>query len=211
MLSRRIELVHQVLGLGILGGVGVQVLLGWRHHVAFLGRKAGTWMRRVHVWVGRGLMGVGWVNVLLGLWARGYGWLTLMAASLAIAVEAGVVVRVLVLRRKGVPGLWSARKGLGGREEGRREAGPRPGAGEVGLGLGEEYFELVGHDDEEAEEEEEEEDTNYDEDGRLKADVEWEERMRRGEGDNGGGRTGGEIENAAAADKARKLNKLDIV
>ncbi len=141
-------------------------------------------------------MGTGWVNVLLGLRVRGYGVVTLVAAGLVVMAEAGVMLRVLGSGRR-ISGLWSKKtKGSAGPGARARAGVAGGGAG----GLGEEYFELVGHD-----EVEEEEDEDYDEDGRLKADVEWEERMR------GGG--GGSIrpEGGSGGDKARKLQRLDAI
>jgi hypothetical protein len=204
ILSRRIELVHQVVGLVVVGCVVAQVVLGWRHHVGFLrrGGKGGPgWMGRVHVWMGRGLLATGWVNVLLGLKARSYGFLTFVAVGILILVEAGVMIRVLGFRRGATSSSSFKTKGLGitgARQRGAAESG--------GDGLGEEYFELVGHDDDLAEEEEDDDvDENYDEDGRLKADVEWEEeRLREG-------RKGERAGIGEEGETARKLKRLDIV
>jgi Cytochrome domain of cellobiose dehydrogenase/Eukaryotic cytochrome b561 len=201
VLSRKIELVHQLVGLAIVGAVGVQLLLGWRHHVRFLRtkRSGGSWMAKGHVWIGRMLMGLGWVNVLLGLCARGYSGFTVLAVACAVLVEGVFMLRVLGFRKEliGFPGLLGKQSFL---RHARRPF--REESGGVGGGLGEEHFELVGDDDDE-----EQEDEDYDEDGRLKADVEWEERMREGGGGGGGGRVTGESEN----ERARKLKRLNIV
>lgn len=160
-------------------------------------------MGRVHVWMGRGLLATGWVNVLLGLKARSYGFLAFVAVGILILVEAGVMIRVLGFRRGATTSSSFTTKGLGitgARRRGVAESG--------GDGLGEEYFELVGHDDDVAEGEEDgdtDADENYDEDGRLKADVEWEEeRLREG-------RKGERAGTGEEGETARKLKRLDIV
>lgn len=182
-LSRRIELVHQVLGLIVTACVALQVLLGWRHHVAFLRRRMGTWMGKAHVWIGREILVAGWVNVLLGLKARGYGALTLAVVVLVVLAEGAVMLRILGYRKTIPRLLFFPGSGPGGPKEGMNAA---VGGGEAGLD--EEYFELV------------ENDEDYDEDGRLRADVEWEERTRgKGEDQHGD------------HDQARKLKRLDIV
>ena len=110
------------------------------------------------------------------------------------------MARALGLRKR-FPRLWSAKKGP---VKGLQQQGLR-GASRIGeepeRGLGEEYVELVGDDDDE-------DDEDYDEDGRLKADVEWEESIRQG----GGGRTAeGRSESGIEGDRTKKLKKLDIV
>jgi Cytochrome domain of cellobiose dehydrogenase len=202
VLSRKIELVHQFVGLAIVGAVGVQLLLGWRHHVRFLRtkRSGGSWMAKGHVWIGRMLMGLGWMNVLLGLWARGYSGFTVLAVACAVLVEGVFMLRVLGFRKEliGFAGLLGKQSFL---RHARRPF--REESGGVGGSLGEEHFELVGDDDDE-----EQEDEDYDEDGRLKADVEWEERMREGGGGGGGG---GQVTGESENERARKLKRLNIV
>lgn len=177
--------MHQVVGMVVVGLVVGQLLLGWRHHMGYLRTKNGTWMGRWHVWIGRSLMGLGWLNVMLGLWARGYGGLTLLGGGLVILAEAGVMIRVLWFRKK-IPVL----PGNGRRCKAAQQW--NASAQEGGHGLGVEYFELVGDDDVE-------EDDDYDEDGRLKTDVEWEEGRRTKMGDEEG------------KERATKLQKLDVV
>jgi hypothetical protein len=152
---------------------------------------------------------VGWANIMLGLAARQYGWVTLVAAALAVFVEAVVVARILVFRSKG--GL--SRVGLGKHARDERRHGARAsGAGvAVGLGLGEEYFELVGDDEDETEGEDEVEDVDYDEDGRLKADVEWEERIRSKRGGRKPGASEDRVGRAGDDSSTAKLKKLDVV
>ena len=206
ILSRRIELAHQGIGLAIVAGVAGQVLLGWRHHISFSKTKGGTWMGKMHVWLGRGLLMTGWMNIMLGVRARGYGMLAMLLVALVAHAEMAFMFRAWGFSMK-VPG-WGLGKRLVGRLWlGRSGAGRAATAGgdrggRVGLGLGEEYFELVGED------EEEDEDEDYDEDGRLKADVEWEERRRRG----GEGGTAGDGESEGEDGKrAKKLQRLDVV
>lgn len=163
---------------------------------------------------------------MLGLQARGYGLLTFVAVGLLIALEAAVLVRILGFR-KPIPSHFISTTG----KHGLRLPGGRarqPGArGPGGDALAdEEYFELVGEEDQE---EDGVPDENYDEDGRLQADVEWEENRRRGlreGGRKGEGKGEGEGEEARGVgtggrgvdepgkgerDAARKLKRLDIV
>ncbi|KAH9208300.1 hypothetical protein DL95DRAFT_395411 [Leptodontidium sp. 2 PMI_412] len=58
---------HQIIGLAILPGMIAQGLLGYWHHVKYvkLGRR--TAISNYHVWVGRGVLAVGNINVGLGL------------------------------------------------------------------------------------------------------------------------------------------------
>ncbi|KAK0721348.1 hypothetical protein B0T21DRAFT_351310 [Apiosordaria backusii] len=63
--------LHQWLGLGIVLGLVVQSLLGWRHHVDFVRIKRRTWISYGHVWLGRFVVAGGLVNVVLGMMLSG--------------------------------------------------------------------------------------------------------------------------------------------
>ncbi|KAL2066753.1 hypothetical protein VTL71DRAFT_2825 [Oculimacula yallundae] len=58
---------HQIIGLAILPGMIAQGLLGYWHHINYvkLGRR--TAISDYHVWVGRGVLALGNINVGLGL------------------------------------------------------------------------------------------------------------------------------------------------
>ncbi|ERF72626.1 hypothetical protein EPUS_05680 [Endocarpon pusillum Z07020] len=130
-LSRSIELAHQGVGLAIVAGVAGQILLGWRHHVGFLRTKGGTWMGKMHVWLGRGLLMAGWMNVMLGVSARGYGMLVMLAVAVVAHAEMVFMFRAWGFGMK-VPG-WGLGKRLVSRLWlGRRGAGRAAAAGGVG-------------------------------------------------------------------------------
>ena len=131
MNSHSISIFHQYLGILIVCALATQTVLGWRHHVVFVGTGGrGTWMGLVHTWLGRVILPVGMGNVILGLMLRQYGWLTISLCIALAAVE--VVVLTLV--------VGQARK----RRPGAMQKGPSaPTADEA-----EEYFALGGDDDE---------------------------------------------------------------
>lgn len=102
MQSRSINLVHQYVGIALAFLLGAQMLLGWRHHVRFMVVKRRTWMSRVHVWLGRGIMPIGFLNILGGMKLRGYGWFTMMLVVVLILIESvfgAVYLRASFVRR----------------------------------------------------------------------------------------------------------------
>lgn len=139
---------HQWLGVGIVVGLVVQSVLGWRHHVDFVRIKRRTWISHGHIWLGRFLVAGGLVNVVLGMLLAGKG-----------AGSVWLVVAVGVLEAAGL-GYWLWRA-----ERQRKQAA---GAGEDGteaLALmprssdgGENYFAL---------DESEEESSDEGEDGKM--------------------------------------------
>ena len=165
MLSRRFELTHQFIGLLTVGCIWLQLFLGWRHHVSSFRTKFGIsgWLGTLHVWTGRTILLTGWVNLLLGLKARDYSILTLVATGGTIFLEAFVMFRILWMRNSlPLPRMlrWTDASKL---SLSRRRQQPEP--------FSEEYFELV---EEEDEDDNDNDDDDYDEDGRLKSDVRWE-------------------------------------
>ena len=237
ILSRHIVLVHQYLGLALLFAIIAQILLGWRHHIRFLRLRTGTWMGRAHVWLGRGILVLGWANLLLGLWQRGYGLIVLISTGVAIGAEAFAMSVVLnAEKRRKLRGAWFKGKrnpGTGSRAatgHGHSDAGVGPEGG-----LREEYFELVGEHERDqaaadADDAEADEDEDYDEDGRLRADVEWEDLMRaqgRLPGGGAGSGSGGHDRRGSAGqvqlvggrgeddegmeDRVKRLARLDVV
>ncbi|KAK4108509.1 iron reductase domain protein [Canariomyces notabilis] len=80
--------VHQWLGVGIVLVLGLQGLLGWRHHVRFLRIRRRTWVSHAHIWLGRTVVAGGWANVILGMLLAGRGALTVVLAAGLILLEA---------------------------------------------------------------------------------------------------------------------------
>ncbi|CAK4033797.1 Hypothetical predicted protein [Lecanosticta acicola] len=71
MKHRRVDTVHQCVGIGLAALVGAQGLLGYWHHARFVRLKRRTWVSHLHVWLGRVFMLTGWVNLVTGLRLRG--------------------------------------------------------------------------------------------------------------------------------------------
>lgn len=136
--------LHTILGSIIALSLVAQALLGWRHHVAFLRTRTRTWMARVHVWLGRGVLVAGWTNVLVGISHHGHHLLGIRATGLVgglIAVEAvGVGLFVWVVGRR--------RKAEGRKKGEEGEEGVALTAGVGRRATGEEYFALGMSDDE---------------------------------------------------------------
>ncbi|KAL5349886.1 hypothetical protein ACLOAV_004920 [Pseudogymnoascus australis] len=72
MLGRRINTVHQVVGISIASCLGVQGILGWRHHMEFIRIRRRTWLSHSHLWLGRAMIVGGWNNLITGMVLRGY-------------------------------------------------------------------------------------------------------------------------------------------
>ncbi|KAK0613657.1 hypothetical protein B0T14DRAFT_526669 [Immersiella caudata] len=127
---------HQWIGAMIALTLGAQVVLGWRHHMVFLRVRHRTWVSHAHIWIGRAVLGAGWVNVLTGLVMSGYG-------SFGIAVIGGLVVVEAV----GV-GLWvwvAQQRAKGKTAPGQTEAHALMATGSEGT---EDYFAIDMSDDE---------------------------------------------------------------
>ncbi|KAK1751132.1 hypothetical protein QBC47DRAFT_392290 [Echria macrotheca] len=121
---------HQWVGIVIALALGVQSLLGWRHHVRFVRIRRRTAVSYGHIWLGRVVVGGGWANLLMGMWLSGHG-------GAAIGLVAGVVVVEAV----GL-GVWVARAAQTAKSE---KQGGIPGderGGAAGEGGVEDYFAL---------------------------------------------------------------------
>ncbi|KAK4161752.1 hypothetical protein QBC43DRAFT_323200 [Cladorrhinum sp. PSN259] len=78
--------VHQWLGASILVALMLQGVLGWRHHMVFMRIKRRTWISHAHIWLGRGAVAGGMVNVLLGMLLSGHGaWNVTVVGAVALA------------------------------------------------------------------------------------------------------------------------------
>ncbi|KAK3680860.1 hypothetical protein B0T22DRAFT_474268 [Podospora appendiculata] len=80
--------VHQWVGLGIAVALGLQAVLGWRHHMVFLRIRRRTWVSVAHVWLGRSALVFGWANVVTGMVLSGHGRLDLGVVGVVAVVEA---------------------------------------------------------------------------------------------------------------------------
>ncbi|KAM7205904.1 hypothetical protein V8F33_000734 [Rhypophila sp. PSN 637] len=141
--------LHTILGSLISFCLVVQVLLGWRHHVAFLKVRQRTWMARVHIWLGRAILAMGWTNILLGMSHHHHEILGISSIFLAAGV-------ILVWAVGLTFWIWAW-----GRGERLRREKVLDGEGEEGIGLtangngdanrrvGDEYFALGGISDDE--------------------------------------------------------------
>lgn len=136
--SHSISVLHQYIGLIVVGVVGMQVLAGWRHHVSFLRVKRASWVTGLHRWGGRAVLPVGMLNVFSGLYLRGYGWFVMGITLVVMVVE--LIALFVYVRR-------STRSAVGVR------------INDQGVGVGgkavqmtdqeaEEYFQLAADDDE---------------------------------------------------------------
>ena len=129
--SSSISVAHQYLGFAIMASIALQILLGWRQHVRWLRTMTKSWFNTGHIWLGRTVLGAGYVNLVLGMILRQYGRATML--GLVVAIFAEVVVLFLMMGRL---------------KRVRKEEGVRPGqSGNPELDEAEEYFQLVGDDD----------------------------------------------------------------
>lgn len=88
VLGRKIDSVHQVLGLSLLACLCVQSILGWRHHMVFLRLRHRTWLSHSHIWLGRVMMIGGWSNLVIGLVLRGYSSVFIAVMGCLVSSEA---------------------------------------------------------------------------------------------------------------------------
>jgi len=131
MQSSSISVAHQYLGFAIMASIALQILLGWRQHVRWLRTMTKSWFNTGHIWLGRTVLGAGYVNLVLGMILRQYGRATMLGLVVAIFAEVAVLF-LMMGRLKRV----------------RKEEGVRPGqSGNPELDEAEEYFQLVGDDD----------------------------------------------------------------
>jgi len=104
--------VHQWVGVVIALGLGVQAMLGWRHHMVFLRIRRRTGVSHGHIWIGRAALLAGWFNVLSGLRLSGHGGLTVgLVAGLVVVEVVGVSVWVFRARRRNSAALKGPSQG----------------------------------------------------------------------------------------------------
>ncbi|KIM94027.1 hypothetical protein OIDMADRAFT_60867 [Oidiodendron maius Zn] len=94
---------HKQLGvlLGLL--LGFQLFSDWRHHIIFTKIHRRTWISRVHIWVGRFIISLGWCNLMLGLSLGGYadGYIYLTAGVVCMEAISLVVMHFRYQRTVG--------------------------------------------------------------------------------------------------------------
>lgn len=131
MQSSSISVTHQYLGFAIMASIAMQILFGWRQHVNWLATKRKSLLSTGHIWLGRMLLAAGYVNLVLGMILRHYGRATMLALVLAIFADV-LLLFFMMGRLKRV----------------QKDEGNRPGqTGNPELDNAEEYFQLVGEDD----------------------------------------------------------------
>ena len=87
LLERPINSVHQGVGIGIASCIGIQGVLGWRHHMDFLQIHQRTWISHSHIWLGRVMMVAGWTNLVSGMVLRGWRTLYVIIMGAAVCTE----------------------------------------------------------------------------------------------------------------------------
>ncbi|KAK5653449.1 hypothetical protein OQA88_8935 [Cercophora sp. LCS_1] len=97
--GRKPKTFHQWAGIAVVLALGLQAVLGWRHHVVFLKVRGRTWISHVHIWLGRLVVLVGWLNVLSGMYLSNQGWLSVSLVAGLVLVEA-VAVSLVVSRAR---------------------------------------------------------------------------------------------------------------
>ncbi|KFY43886.1 hypothetical protein V494_01762 [Pseudogymnoascus sp. VKM F-4513 (FW-928)] len=88
MLGKKINTAHQVVGILLLSCLGIQGILGWRHHMVFIRIRRRTWLSHSHLWLGRVMIVGGWSNLFSGMILRGYSSFGIFAMSLLVGFEA---------------------------------------------------------------------------------------------------------------------------
>jgi hypothetical protein len=149
--SHGISIPHQFAGFVIVALLAVQSVLGWRHHVFFVQHhfQQKNWLSPAHIWIGRVLAPVSFINIFTGLKLREYGWFTIALVLLVMLLELlGLFwyLRGAHLRNKRAEGGagGAAAVKLGGLGGGRANG---TASGEVGTEAEEEYFQLGDEDE----------------------------------------------------------------
>ncbi|KAI1379249.1 iron reductase domain protein [Hypoxylon crocopeplum] len=88
LLGHKVDTIHQVLGISLVTCVSIQNILGWRHHIVFLRIRRRTWPSHSHMWLGRLVMVVGWINFLTGLVLQEHFSLLIILMGCFVSLEA---------------------------------------------------------------------------------------------------------------------------
>ncbi|KAI0841885.1 iron reductase domain protein [Hypoxylon sp. FL0890] len=95
-IGRKLNTFHQILGITLVTCLGVQSILGWRHHMVFLRIRRRTWLSHSHIWLGRAMIIGGWSNLITGLVLRGYSRVSITVMGFAVGLEAIALTSWLV-------------------------------------------------------------------------------------------------------------------
>ncbi|KAI1415828.1 iron reductase domain protein [Hypoxylon sp. FL1857] len=95
-IGRKVNTFHQILGITLVACLGVQSILGWRHHMVFLRIRRRTWLSHSHIWLGRAMIIGGWSNLITGLILRGYSRVSITVMGFAVGLEAVALTSWLV-------------------------------------------------------------------------------------------------------------------
>jgi Cytochrome domain of cellobiose dehydrogenase len=137
--SYSISVAHQFLGIAICVALLAQIVLGWQHHRRYVVIKRKTWLSTTHVWMGRTVLGAGMVNLMLGVLLRKFGRtviVCLAAAEILLIIVITFVVGKHSVRALSLPLDQRAQPMVGDEAE--------------------EYFQLVGDEDEDEDESDDE-------------------------------------------------------
>ncbi|KAH0541628.1 hypothetical protein FGG08_003918 [Glutinoglossum americanum] len=118
LLGQGINTTHQGVGIAIAASLGLQGVLGWRHHVVFLRIKRRTWISHAHVWLGRLVMAAGWTNLVTGMLLRGYPGACVIVMVIVVCVEMlGLTFWVWWAYRRSAPQMPSGQRSVWRKEE----------------------------------------------------------------------------------------------
>lgn len=93
LMRRKINTVHQSVGIAIAVATGLQGFLGWRHHVKILETGHRTCFSDAHVLLGRFVMIAGWSNVVIGMMLYGYSIEAMVVVgALGLLEMAGIII-----------------------------------------------------------------------------------------------------------------------
>ena len=101
LIRRKINTVHQCIGIAVAVATGLQGILGWRHHVQFLQTDHRTWLSDAHVLLGKLVMVAGWINVVSGMMLYGYSLgAVIIVGALGFAEMAGIIFWLWMMSAK---------------------------------------------------------------------------------------------------------------
>ena len=91
LLSRAYTRWHQYIGFLLLLALFIQPLLGYQHHRIYLRTRSKTALSPYHIWFGRSVQMLAWLNLLLGMVLKRWSFLWMMLTMSLIMAEMGAV------------------------------------------------------------------------------------------------------------------------